>query len=194
MSHVAAAGEGPAGPPGGNWAVIEEYLARQRTLANTPLAQRCDRLGKDRFRFTDCWFEDMEGQRLASVMAGQAVKLVMTYETKPGAIIRRPIVSLDLYTAQGTPITRFFNHVSGDMFGDIPPRGRFECVIHRLPLNVGSYDYNILCEVGTDHDIEDRVNGAGSLVVEQGDFYGSGKLIKRDFPLLVEHRWQVRGD
>ncbi len=175
-------------------AVIDEYLARQRTLMNTPLGQRSDRHGKNRFRFTDCWFEDMDGQRLASVMAGQAVKLVMTYETAPGAIIRRPLVSLDLFTAQGAPVTRFFNYVSGDMFGDIPPRGRFECSIDRLPLNVGSYDYNVLCEVGTDYEIEDRVNGAGTLVVEQGDFYGSGKLIHRAFPFLVEHCWQVRGD
>ena len=78
-------------------AVIDEYLARQRTLMNTPLGQRSDRQGKKRFRFTDCWFEDMEGQRLASVMAGQAVKLVMTYENcvrghyPPPAHLPRPV-------------------------------------------------------------------------------------------------------
>jgi len=173
--------------------IIDDYLARQRTLMNTPLGERRDRLGKGRFRFTDCWFEDLDGQRLASVMCGQSVKLVMTYETTPGTVIRRPLVSLDLFTSQGTPVTRFFNNVSGDMFSDIPARGRFECLIDRLPLNVGRYDYNVLCEIGTDYEIEDRVNGAGSLVVEQGDFYKSGKLIHRDFPLLVEHHWQVHG-
>jgi len=175
-------------------AVIDEYLARERSLMTTPLAQRGDRQGKKRFRFTDCWFEDTQGRRLAVVMAGQSVKLMLTYETAPGATIRNPFIMFDLFTAQGLPVTRFHNYVSGESFpDDLPRQGRFECSIENLPLNVGKYYYNIMCEIGRDYEIEDRVNAAGSLVVELGDFYGSGKLINPQFSTLVKHGWQHHG-
>jgi lipopolysaccharide transport system ATP-binding protein len=174
-------------------AVIDRYLGNQRALMNTPLAERRDRVGKKRFWFTDSWIEDFKGQRLASAMAGQDVKLVLTYALAPGATIRRPLVSLAIYTTQGIPVTRFFNYVSGDVFPvDLPPQGRFECHIPRLPLNVGQYHYNIMCEIGTDYEIEDHVQGAGLLVVEQGDFYGSGKLLDAKFPSLVPHQWNLK--
>jgi lipopolysaccharide transport system ATP-binding protein len=97
-----------------------------------------------------------------------------------------------VYTPQGVPVTRFMNLVSGDAFPDDPPRrGRVECLIPRVSLNVGTYVYNLLAEIGTDYEIEDFVQAAGGLVVEQGDFYGTGRLIDPRFPALVEHRWKL---
>src|SRR5262249_10538671 len=90
--------------------VIDRYLANQRSLMGTPVAQRQDREGKGRFRFTDTWVEDLGGHRLASAMAGQDIKIVLAYELAPGATIRRPLVSLGVYTAQGIPVTRFWNY------------------------------------------------------------------------------------
>ena len=84
------------------------------------------------------------------------------------------------------------NLISGDLFpDDLPPRGRVECLIPRLALNVGSYHYSLLAEIGTDYEVEDFVQGAGCLVVEQGDFYGTGRLIDPKFPALVEHHWKL---
>jgi lipopolysaccharide transport system ATP-binding protein len=179
---------------GSTRAVIDKYLANQKTLMQTPLAQRRDRIGKKRFRFTDTWIEDANGQRLPAAIAGQDIKLVLAYVLAPGTTIRRPLVSCGVYTSQGSPVTRFFNYVSGDVFaGDLPARGKFECFIPRLPLNVGDYHYNIMCGIGADSEIEDHVLGAGALVVEQGDFYGSGKRVDAKFPLLVEHAWSLKG-
>jgi lipopolysaccharide transport system ATP-binding protein len=173
-------------------AVVDYYLARQETLRERPLAEREDRVGRQRLRFTDTWVEDDRGQRLESVLVGQDVKLVATYELTPGTVIRNPALSFALYTPQGVPVTRFVNVVAGDDFpGEMPRRGRVECAIPRLPLNVGRYVYNVLAETGPDFETEDWVQGAGVLTVEQGDFYGTGKLIETKFQVLVEHSWNL---
>jgi lipopolysaccharide transport system ATP-binding protein len=172
--------------------VIDRYLANQKTLMQMPLGERPDRVGKKRFRFTDTWIEDLEGQRRPSIMAGQPARLVVTYELAPRTVIRRPAISFALYTTQGVPVTRLLNAVSGHMWeDDLPPRGRIECQIPRLPLNVGQYIYNVLAETGPECEMEDWVQGVGCLTVEQGDFFGTGKLIEPKFPLLVEQEWTL---
>ncbi len=173
-------------------AVIEHYLAAQQALQNTPLVQRRDRTGLGRFRFTDAWVEDEQGRRLPAVLTGQAVRLVATYELTPGARVSRPAVSFSLYTPQGMPVTRFINSATGDAFPDaLPPRGRLECFIPKLPLNVGRYAYHLLAETGPDFEVEDHVEGAGWLVVEQGDFWGTGKLTEPKFFVLADHHWTL---
>jgi lipopolysaccharide transport system ATP-binding protein len=172
--------------------VLDTYLQRQEAQRRTPLAERQDRTGKQRLRFTDTWIEDERGRRVDSVLVGQRATLVATYEVTAGAIVRQPAVSFALYTPQGVPVTRFVNVVAGKGFaGTIPARGRFECVIPRLPLNVGRYVYNVLAETGPDFETEDWVQGAGEVLVEQGDYFGTGKLIEPRFPALVDHRWRL---
>ncbi len=174
-------------------AVVEHYLAAQRGLMTTPLAERLDRTGAGRLRFTDAWVEDARGQRLPSVLSGQDVRLAASYELAPGVVMRRPTFSFALYTTQGVPVTRFVNGVVGDVFdGPIPSRGRVECVVPKLPLNVGQYVYNVLAESGgPELEMEDWVQGAGLLTVEQGDFFGTGKLIDHKFLVMAEHRWTL---
>jgi lipopolysaccharide transport system ATP-binding protein len=173
--------------------VIDRYLAGQQKLMGMRLADRPDHIGRQHLRFTDTWVEDMQGQRLASVVCGQAVKLVVRYEMAPGQRVRRPGISFAVYTDRGAPITRLFSSITTtDGFDDeLPPCGRFECLIPRLPLNRGCYVYNVMAEIGPEGEAEDWVQGAGSFTVEQGDFYGTGKLPEPKFPALTEHTWRL---
>ena len=174
--------------------VVNYYLAGQEELMSTPLAKRTDRIGGVRFRFTDAWVEDLNGQRLPSVLTGQAIKMAATYELAPGVVMRRPSFSFPVFTAQGVAVTQFGNAVSGDIFaGPIPSKGRVECVIPKLPLNVGRYLFNVLAMTGPDGEMEDWVPNAGSLVVEQGDFFGSGKLSEPKFLVMTGHQWAACG-
>ena len=173
-------------------AVVNHYLAAQESLMTTPLAERPDRSGGARLRFTGMWVEDLRGQRLSTVLSGQPIKLVASYETAPGVVLRRPAFSFALYTPQGAPVTQFGNGESGDVFSDrVPQQGRVECYIPKLPLNVGRYVVNVLATTGPENELEDWVPGAGALVVEQGDFFGSGKLSLPKFLFMVDHRWRL---
>jgi lipopolysaccharide transport system ATP-binding protein len=173
--------------------IIDRYLASQQMLMSQRLADRPDHIGRQRLRFTDAWVEDMTGQRLPTVASGQAVKLVVRYELAPGQRVRRPGVSFAVYTQRGAPVTRLFSNVTvAEGFDDeLPPQGRFECLIPRLPLNTGTYVYNVMAETGPDCEAEDWVQGAGSFTVEHGDFYGTGKVIEPKFPALTDHTWRL---
>jgi lipopolysaccharide transport system ATP-binding protein len=173
--------------------IIDHYLASQQKLMSHRLADRPDHIGRQRLRFTDTWVEDMDGRRVPSVMSGQAVKMVVRYELAEGQRMRPPGVSFALYTQRGIPVTRLFSSVTTtEGFDDELPRvGRFECLIPRLPLNTGVYIYNVMAEVGPEGETEDWVQGAGSITVEHGDFFGTGKVIEPKFPTLTEHRWRL---
>ena len=173
-------------------AVVEHYLAAQEALMATPLAERGDRDGGNRLRFTGAWVEDAQGRKLSSVLSGQATKLVATYELASGVVLQRPAFSFALYTPHGAPVTQFGNGESGDVFaGPIPRSGRVECLIPKLPLNVGRYSINVLAVTGPDSEVEDWVPAAASLVVEPGNFFGSGKLSPSKFLFMVDHAWKL---
>ena len=95
---------------------------------------------------------------------------------------------------RGAPVTRLFSNVTATegFVEELPPQGRFECIIPRLPLNTGCYVYNVMAEVGPDCEAEDCVEGAGSFTVEHGDYYGTGKVIEPRFPILTDHSWRLR--
>jgi lipopolysaccharide transport system ATP-binding protein len=172
--------------------IIDRYLATQQELLGLRLADRPDHGGRLRLRFTDTWLEDLHGQRVSTVTCGQAVKLVVSYERAAGERLRCPAVSFALYTQRGAPVLRLFSAVTAaeGFDGEVPPRGRFECLVPRLPLNAGGYVYNVMAETGPEAEAEDWVQGAGSFAVEHGDFYGTGKLVEPKFPLLADHCWK----
>jgi lipopolysaccharide transport system ATP-binding protein len=173
-------------------AVVDHYLAAQAALATIRLGERTDRIGGAQFRFTDAWVEDAHGRRVASVLTGQTVKLVAAYELAPGFALRRPSFSFPVWTVQGAPMTQCGNVVSGDAFpGRIPQKGRVECLIPRLPLNVGRYVFNVLAASDPGGEWLDWAPSAASLVVEQGDYFGSGKVSEPAFPFMTDHSWTL---
>jgi lipopolysaccharide transport system ATP-binding protein len=176
--------------------IIDRYLAAQKEMAGVRLADRVDRVNAGRLRFTDTWIEDLQGRRLPSVMSGQAVKLVLSYEVTAGQRLRVPGVSFAIYTQRGAPIMRLFSSVTATegFDGELPPQGRFECLVPKLPLNAGCYVYNVMAETGPEGEAEDWIQGAGSFTVDKGDFFGTGRLVEPKFPALAEHSWRVRGD
>ncbi|MBM4073100.1 MAG: ABC transporter ATP-binding protein [Planctomycetes bacterium] len=173
--------------------VIERYFASQQSMLSARLDQRQDRKGRKRFQFTETWIEDMDGQRLPSVLAGQSIKLVATYETTDPRLVSPLTVSFAVCMAQGAPVTRFVSDVPGEPLpDDVPARGRIECVIPRMPFNVGRYFYDVLAESGPEFEMEDWVQGAGWLIVEAGDFWGTGRSINQKYPVLLEHSWSLK--
>ena len=151
-------------------------------------------MGDSRLRFTDTWVEDADGHRLQSVSSGQTVKFIVSYEMTGPERVSQPGISFAIYTQRGTPITRLFSNVAPrepGFDGELPAKGRFECLIPRLPLNTGVYVYNVMAETGPDCEAEDWIQNAGTFAVEQGDFFGTGKVIEPKFPALTDHSWRV---
>jgi lipopolysaccharide transport system ATP-binding protein len=76
-------------------------------------------------------------------------------------------------------------------FPTLPPRGEIRCAIPALPLQQGSYGFNLFCSVGG--DIADWIQHAGTIDVEGSDFFGTGRLPPVQYgPFLVSHSWDSR--
>jgi lipopolysaccharide transport system ATP-binding protein len=75
----------------------------------------------------------------------------------------------------------------------LPPEGFIDCIVDQLPLSLGTYYLSPFLEVNG--VIQDWIDSAAILQVEDGNFYGTGK----DYPMgwegktvLVKHRWEMQ--
>ena len=171
--------------------VIESYLKGVMESASIPLAERTDRKGNQRLKFTGVTVVDaVTGEPLPQPMTGQAIKLLLHYRSSDGRPLRNVHVSMPIHGMYDEKLFHLASNTSGSDFEEVPPEGTFECFIPRLPLQPGRYTFNVYSRVGA--DVADWVQGAGILDVAPGDFFGSGRLPPANQgSVLVEHRWQV---
>lgn len=170
--------------------VINHYLSTISESSLISLRHRKDRKGEGRIRFTDTWIEDARGQRISCVRSGDSMKIVAFYEVKKGATVSNLAVAFAVHTLTNIPITDLGNITTGDFFmGGIPDKGRIECYIPKLPLNTGSYSYNVIARSGT--VIEDWVTQAGRFDVETGDYFGTGKTPDSGRLIMIDHKWNI---
>jgi lipopolysaccharide transport system ATP-binding protein len=172
--------------------VVQQYLAEGIQSGLTNLAERTDRKGNGRVKFTDAWIEDMEGCRLSCAASGQDVKLCLAYEVSSGSKVKDVQVAIGIYSSTGVCVTELCNTYSDSTFASLGEySGVVECRLPRLGLNRGRYTYNIIAEGG--HEVFDYVMEAGVLDVEAGDFFGTGKIASDDRRLMLfDQHWAIR--
>lgn len=168
--------------------VVDEYLRRSGEASAVPLSVRSDRVGTGAFRFEKLEFLDEFGNPVAAAMSGRPLSIVLTIT---GEGVKRPAQFSIGFRGSGDQ--RLFNVSTA--FGPTESRGAstgtVTCEIPRLPLRAGQYTLNLHSEA-PDHTIIDWVQNAAELRVEDGDFFGTGKLPPPgQGPLLVEHQWRV---
>ena len=82
------------------------------------------------------------------------------------------------------------NEMVGAAFDLIPSSGRFTCRIERFPLSPGQYHLTLFCRING--EIADWVQHAALVIVEGGDFYGTGRLPPSSHGgFLVAQDWNV---
>jgi hypothetical protein len=57
--------------------------------------------------------------------------------------------------------------------------GRFEILLDEVPLMPGSYVFTLYAALGG--EIADRIQNAGNITVEPGDFFSTGRLVPKSF-------------
>ena len=76
-------------------------------------------------------------------------------------------------------------------FAELPSAGEVVCAIPDLPLAAGRYQLMLWSMVGD--SIADHVEDAATLVVEEGDVFGTGRttLAEKHGPFVVRHAWRL---
>jgi len=118
--------------------------------------------------------------------SGQPVIIKIGYLCK--ASIRALGIGIHFYTATGTLLFSCRNKAVGITLEVHPQEGCTDCYVPKWPLKRGTYTYGLFAE---DKGVVcDSLNEAGTVQVENGDFYGSGCLPAPEKPgVLIDYLW-----
>lgn len=170
--------------------VVQAYLtaSSQQVEGQTRIAERTDRGGSGRLRFTGLQLRGLNGDPLVSAIAGEPLELVLSYRTD-GKPIPAATVLIWFRDAFGKGLLSLTTALTGQDFENLPPEGRLVCRIPRFPLRGGRYYLDLGADIqGVKAD---RLLRAAILEVLSGSFYSSGKEPRHpnDGDLLCDHDW-----
>ena len=163
---------------------ITKYLMTNREKSNMPIADRIDRTGGGILKVTSLKLEDDKGNSIHTVCTGMNLNLRIFFnKTRP---IENFITRLQFVDINGKIVSTLSNFHTGETFviyhGD-----SICCSIPNFPLIDGEYSINI--RLLENNEIIDDLETACYLKVEEGDFYGSGKITAIKHGVLLKHSW-----
>lgn len=167
---------------------VRAYMSLVAEAQATDLAERKDRKGSGRLRFKRVSIHDEKGEQAELVFTGQAVRFRLHYSAiDPAGKVQARIVIM-IHNEYGQHLITLNTVDSGYAQTALYREGYFECIWPKLNLRRGLYHASIYSRING--DLADRVGEAFSFSVEDGDFYGTGRLCESGFShMLVEHSW-----
>src|ERR1700691_2695004 len=170
---------------------IAAYQASIVESAAVDLTTRKDRRGAGIVRFTKIQLLDENCSEQSIFLSGKPIRVRMHYHADGSKPLENCRVSLTfngwgkIYCVASTEL------VSDDGL-NLSNEGFIDCIVEELPLSLGTYYLGPFIEVNG--EVQDWLESAATLEVEDGNFYGTG----RNYPqggagatVLVKHRWHV---
>jgi lipopolysaccharide transport system ATP-binding protein len=168
--------------------VVDAYLSSVSVQTRWALESRVDRKGDGAVRFASVDFFRRSGD--ATVVCGGEVNIAVGFTVPAGTSARNVSVSLGLNGLMGDSVLVLGTDLVGFEIEALSGHGRLVCTIDRLPVVAGEYSVNLFCTVSG--GLADWVVDAARLVVEQGDFFGSGRMVPSSHAkVLAMHAWRV---
>jgi len=165
---------------------VKYYLEKFLKEDKIPLEERSTRAGTGKIRLTEVFFE-MDGRRSPVVQTGKPCNVCLRYRADKEE--NNVSVCFAIRDQRAQSLFRPSSEDTQKNFPRVPREGIFRCKISRLPLVPGRYPINTTIAINGED--ADYVQGAGFMVVEGGDYFGTGRL-NAHFPVLLEHNWVVQ--
>ncbi len=170
--------------------VVTGYMETVRNHSVISMVDRSDRRGNKKLIFNKFEMRDCSGKKINSLGVGDAVDLVLSYQSYDNSNLRNVHVAIGVHGKFDENLFHLSTSVQNANFECIPPSGDIVCRISKMTLQPGQYGINVFSTV--DGDIADWIQNAASILVEASDFYGTGKLPPADQgPYIMEHVWRV---
>lgn len=171
-------------------AAVQRYGAATRVIQELALGSRVDRQGDQRLKFVDVRFFSVDGKEVTHILSGQDVLIRFYYVAQLREQTAQVTIAFNVTNSQGALLTNLNSQDSGHALLPIAGSGYFECLWRDFNLRSGVYDCTLFCSVNA--EIVDWIKSAFSLHVDDGDFYGTGRLIGREQgDLLVRYAWSA---
>jgi len=168
--------------------VTQRYLDTLAERETVVLADRTDRIGGDRLRFTGISLEDRHGNPTGFLRTGHEGRIVLHYEGL-GVGFRDVFVAIHVASDAGQLLCTLESGDVGQNFDWIPSTGRFTCTIPRVPLRPGTY--LLWIHVNAEgRSVVDEVQEAARIAVEEGDYFGAGKAVSSGV-FVADHSWAL---
>jgi lipopolysaccharide transport system ATP-binding protein len=169
--------------------VVESYVGDILSESKRTLAERANRVGNGRLRYTDLRLEK-GGEVIDSPVTGENFDVIVRFETADGKPLSNVNFGVSI-TAQGDekPMLNLYSETTGDRFDHVPPRGEIRCHVDRCPLPGGQYFIDCWCDIR--QQMLDALHRASDLTIAGGDFYESGHEQMGHRTVLVDHSWDL---
>lgn len=180
-------------PPGDVRSAVEKYLSRVNEITKIQLAERTDRQGEGRIRITHFAAFDCDGNEQENLVSGRELELRIYYKCHDNPRPRNVTTAIGISSPSGGFVTLLSNQLTGDSFEQINQQGHFSCVFRKFPLTPGSYTLNLI--VRQNEVIQDWIQEAVNLVVEAGDYFGTGRVPPASHGgVFMEQEWSAERD
>lgn len=162
--------------------VVQAYLTAADANDHVDLAQRKDREGDGRIKFTAIGFDLRTG-------SDGSIRLGFIAEPE----VRNIEISLGVFTLRGEGVVYLGNALTGDPFRSVPTRGTIVCQLPHSGILPGRYTVNVYCTANG--IVSDWIVGAADFDVAEGDYYLTGKTPLPGYgSVAVPHRWSIETD
>ena len=177
---------------------VKRYVASaQIKYEQNSIAQREDRVGGKLFRFTGLDFLDHETMEPINIqMSGQPMYMRIRYHCHSASTLKSVLLCLTINLAPGVKLFSCRSDLIGKTFEIAPGEGEFFCHVPKCPLLPGRYSFNLLASVSGGKDKAlDFVREAGFIDIEEGDFYGTGKVdLDKRGGVMIDYNWSRHQD
>ena len=170
--------------------VISYYLKKFRNNeVSQELSIRTDRKGNGKLKFLEYWFENENNEKVYAMQSGLAYKMVIRIINTTENNLSNVRISVGIDDDQARRITMFGNDLTNQSINFDSDQTRLvKIFIPSIPFQSGTFHFTLF--VSEDTNIADWVMNAGSFEVENGDFFGTGRVvIINQGNILIKHEY-----
>jgi lipopolysaccharide transport system ATP-binding protein len=167
---------------------VGRYVEASRVGSRSEVVEG-ERRGSGLARVVGVRIEDEHGDSVEAVRSGEPFRLCLDYEADA------PLheVAANATLGDGSRgLLSFMSELTDSELAEVPPRGTLVCSVPELALAPGVYELAISLLVN--REVVDKLPQAGTIVVADGDFFGTGKQtpnVGYYGPLLVRSSWSA---
>ena len=167
--------------------IIAKYIRSDTGNKPNQSINQSNRSGNGALQFTAIQFQTEEGVPLETVSSGDNLVISLSYKMFSENVLNVNF-GVNVYGFLGQQMFQCKASLVDSEYATLPPHGEVKCAISKLPLPPG--DYNLMVWAKSSRDFLDKVENVATLTVQDGDFFGSGKLPYGGFRgVLVPHVW-----
>ncbi len=167
---------------------IQHYLALSAGTSTVDLAERRDRRGSQKLRFTKIEFLDVQGDPVRVALSGRDLLIRFHYAAADRVDEAEVNIAFNVRSRHGIIVANLNSVDSGFSRQPVFSQGFFECRWPRFNLRSGQYVCALFCSING--EIADWLQHAFEIEAEDGDYFGTGRLISREQgDVLIDHAW-----